>query len=49
MSKNAHFIVILYPYTAATIAQLYTDQIYTLHGALVKIISKRDLVFEYFF
>jgi hypothetical protein len=33
-SKYAHFIPIAHPYTALSIAQVYLDNVYKLHGLL---------------
>ncbi|GJZ05333.1 retrotransposon-related protein [Tanacetum coccineum] len=42
LSKYAHFIPVTHPYTAKTIAQLFLDHIYKLHGLLKSIVSDRD-------
>lgn len=34
MSKYAHFIALSHSYTAFTVAQVFLDQIYRLHGLL---------------
>ena len=44
MSKYAHSVALLHPYTTATLAQHCIDQIFRFHGALVEIISDRDPV-----
>lgn len=44
-SKYAHFVPISHPYTALSIAQLYFNQFYRLHGLPSAIISDRDRVF----
>jgi hypothetical protein len=44
-SKYAHFIPLAHPYTALTIAQLYFNHIYKLHGLPEALISDRDRVF----
>lgn len=44
-SKYAHFLPVKHPYTAQSIAQLYIDQDYKLHGMPEAIISDRDAVF----
>ena len=44
-SKFAHFLPVKHPYTAQTIAQLYIDQVYRLHGMPEAIISDRDAIF----
>ncbi|KAL2226828.1 UNVERIFIED_CONTAM: hypothetical protein Sindi_2041500 [Sesamum indicum] len=42
LTKYSHFIAIKHPYTAASIAKIFFDNIYKLHGLLVSIVSNRD-------
>nr|GEV48449.1 reverse transcriptase [Tanacetum cinerariifolium]GEV70891.1 reverse transcriptase [Tanacetum cinerariifolium] len=42
LSKYAHFIALQHPFTASTIAQVFLDNVYKLHGLLEAIISDRD-------
>jgi hypothetical protein len=44
-SKYAHFIPLAHPYTELTVAQLYFNHIYKLHGLPEASISNRDRVF----
>jgi hypothetical protein len=44
-SKYAHFIPMSHPYTALSVAQLYFNNIYKLHGLPEALISDRDKVF----
>jgi transposase InsO family protein len=47
-TKYAHFIALKHPYTTASVARLFLDQIYRLHGmptALVSDLSDRDKIF----
>jgi hypothetical protein len=44
-SKFSHFIPLKHPFTAATVAKLFMDQIYRLHGLPKVIISDRDRIF----
>jgi hypothetical protein len=44
-SKYAHFLPLAHPYTAASVAQLFMDNVYKLHGMPQCIISDRYSVF----
>ena len=45
LTKYAHFLPIAHPYSALTVAQLYFNNIYKLHGLPKAIISDRDRIF----
>lgn len=45
LSKYAHFIAMSHPYTTASVARLFMDSVYKLHGMPMVIISDRDRVF----
>ena len=45
LTKFAHFLPVKHPYTAATIAQLFMDNVVKLHGLLSTIVTDRDTVF----
>jgi transposase InsO family protein len=45
LSRFAHFIPISHPYTAASIARLFLDNIFKLHSMPLSIISDRDRIF----
>ncbi|WMV14796.1 hypothetical protein MTR67_008181 [Solanum verrucosum] len=45
LTKYGHFLAISHPYTAASVAQLFLDQVYKLHGMPENIISDRDPIF----
>lgn len=44
-TKYGHFIPMAHPYTALSVAQLFVDNIYKLHGLPKVLISDRDKVF----
>lgn len=44
-SKYAHFLPIRHPFSAASVAKLFHNQVYRLHGMPSTIISDRDRVF----
>ena len=45
LTKSAHFLSVDTRYTARKYAEIYFDQIVTLHGVPLTIISDRGLVF----
>ncbi|CAL2271884.1 unnamed protein product [Prunus armeniaca] len=45
LSKYAYFIALSHPYSAATIAQLFVDHVFKLHGMPSSIVCDRDPVF----
>ena len=44
-SKFAHFIPLQHPYSTVSVARVFLDNIYKLHGLPVAIIFDRDRVF----
>ncbi|GJV16200.1 retrotransposable element Tf2 [Tanacetum coccineum] len=45
LSKYAHFMALSHPYTASSVAQVFLDFVYKLHGLPSSIISDRVVVF----
>jgi transposase InsO family protein len=45
LSKYAHFVALTHPYTASTVARLFMDNIFKLHGIPKTIVSDYDPVF----
>ena len=44
-SKFAHFVPLRHPFSAASVARVFMDNIYRLHGLPKSIISDRDWIF----
>jgi hypothetical protein len=45
LSKYAHFCALQNPFTTSTVAQLFMDQVFKLHGMTHSIVSDRDPTF----
>jgi transposase InsO family protein len=45
LTKYAHFLALSNPYIAQTLAQLFLDNIFRLHGPPAAIITDRDMIF----
>jgi hypothetical protein len=45
LSKYAHFIPLSHPYQASSVAHLFLDHIFKLHGLPKSIVSDKDKVF----
>jgi len=48
-SKYSHFIPLIHPYTAKSVAQVFFAEIVRLHGILQSIVSDRDPMFTSIF
>jgi len=44
-SKYTHFMALIHPYSASSVARVFMDNVYKLHGLPTKIVSDRDPIF----
>jgi hypothetical protein len=42
LTKYAHFLALSHPFTAQTMAQLFIDDIFKLHGLPMAIVTEND-------
>jgi hypothetical protein len=49
LSKYAHFCALQHPFKASTVAQIFMDQVFKLHGMLHSIVSDYDPTFTSIF
>jgi hypothetical protein len=45
LTKYAHFLPLVHPYTAAQVAQTYFDNVFKLHSMPEALVSDRDRIF----
>lgn len=45
LSKYAHFLLLSHPYSASSVARLFLDNIFKLHGMPISIVNDRDPIF----
>jgi hypothetical protein len=45
LSKYAHFYTLQHPFTSSTVAQVFMDQVFKIHGMSHSIVSDSDLTF----
>jgi hypothetical protein len=45
LTKYSHFLALVHPFTAQTVAQLFLDNIFKLHGVPTAIVTDRDRIF----
>ncbi|KAL0313078.1 UNVERIFIED_CONTAM: Transposon Ty3-G Gag-Pol polyprotein [Sesamum radiatum] len=45
LTKYVHFLALTHPFSAETVARIFMDHIYKLHGLPINIVSDRDKVF----
>lgn len=46
LSKYAHFLPLIHPNTAASVARIFLDHIFKFHGMPLSIVSYRDPIFR---